>query len=101
MRELHRILRPGGWAILQVPIMPAPSTFEDPTVNSREGRERVFGQHDHVRIYGRDYLERLRDAGFTVQDFACSTLLDPATIEREALVSDEEVFLCTRPVGPA
>ncbi len=56
MSELFRVLRPGGWAILQVPFSKIlDKTFEDPTITTPEDRERIFGQTDHVRIYGRDY----------------------------------------------
>ena len=68
MREMFRILRPGGWAILQVPLDGSrDKTFEDPNITSPEERECVFGQRDHVRIYGLDYKQRLSDSGFIVQ----------------------------------
>ncbi len=66
MGELHRILRPGGWGIVLVPFTPDRATVEDPTVTSPEERRRLFGQEDHVRKYGREYLERLWRAGFEV-----------------------------------
>jgi SAM-dependent methyltransferase len=66
MREFYRVLKPGGWAILLVPITVAGATFEDPTVVDPVERLRLFGQEDHVRRYGPDYVERLREAGFTV-----------------------------------
>ena len=64
MREIYRVLRPGGFAVLQHPIAPQPETFEDPSVTSPDERLRLFGQHDHVRVYGWDFVERLREAGF-------------------------------------
>jgi predicted SAM-dependent methyltransferase len=68
MRELHRVLKPGGWGIVVVPISSRRSeTFEDPTIVAPRDRERVFGQHDHVRIYARDFGARLEEAGFTVR----------------------------------
>jgi SAM-dependent methyltransferase len=67
MREIRRILRPGGTAILTVPQMDPPArTDEDPTVLSESGREIRFGQKDHVRMYGDDFIDRLRAAGFSV-----------------------------------
>jgi SAM-dependent methyltransferase len=63
MRELRRVLRPGGWGIVQVPIM-RERTDEDPSVTDPQERLRRFGQDDHVRIYGRDFGQRLRAAGF-------------------------------------
>lgn len=65
LRELHRVLKPGGWGIVQVPIQ-REVTDEDPGVVSPEDRLRRFGQADHVRVYGRDFLDRLREAGFAV-----------------------------------
>ncbi|MDG2390066.1 MAG: methyltransferase domain-containing protein [Planctomycetaceae bacterium] len=65
MRELRRVMTPNGWAILLVPIT-AEKTFEDSSVTSPEERERLFGQHDHVRRYGPDYVNRLQECGFRV-----------------------------------
>ncbi len=68
MRELRRVLAPDGWAILVVPIDESrETTYEDPSIVEPEERERAFGQADHVRWYGRDYLDRLREAGFAVE----------------------------------
>ena len=80
MGELYRVLKPGGLAILQVPILQK-TTFEDPSVTSEAERLRVFGQEDHVRIYGEDYVDRLEEAGFNV------------TIDKFILeLSDEDVL---------
>lgn len=70
MRELHRVLKPGGWGILQVPLsLVLDETFEDSSVTAPSQREAVFGQSDHVRIYASDYTDRLREAGFRVNAF--------------------------------
>lgn len=71
MREVFRVLKPGGWAILQVPIsLKLAFTDEDPSVTDPAERERRFGQHDHVRIYTAiDYTTRLARAGFEVERF--------------------------------
>lgn len=63
MHELRRILRPDGWALIDVPIT-TDTTFEDPSVTDPKERERLFGQHDHVRRYGLDVMDRLKEAGF-------------------------------------
>ncbi|MEI8342376.1 MAG: SAM-dependent methyltransferase, partial [Verrucomicrobiota bacterium] len=64
----HRILRPGSTAILTVPQMDPPArTDEDASVLSEPERERRFGQKDHVRMYGDDFIERLRASGFCVE----------------------------------
>ena len=64
--EIKRILKPDGWAILLVPINPDVDTFEDPSITDPKERQRLFGQYDHVRQFGRDYAEVLRKAGFKV-----------------------------------
>lgn len=68
MSELFRVIKPGGWGILQVPIsLSLQETFEDFSVTAPSDREEVFGQSDHVRIYGADYTDRLQKAGFEVE----------------------------------
>ena len=68
MKELLRILKPNGWAILQVPLdLRLEKTFEDSNIVSREDREKFFGQYDHVRLYGLDYKDKLEEAGFKVK----------------------------------
>ena len=96
LNELYRVLRAGGWAILQIPTPTGPVTLEDPTVTSPEDRERLFGQHDHLRRYGLDYRDRLEEAGFrvTVDDFVRT--LDDATVMRCGLDRDESVYFCAR-----
>ncbi len=70
MRELYRVLKPGGWAILQVPVSKIlEQTYDDITITSPQDREKYFGQKDHVRIYGKDYTQRLKEAGFTVDAY--------------------------------
>ncbi len=70
MSELYRTLKPGGWAILQVPIsFKLKNTYEDFSITTENGREAAFGQGDHVRIYGEDYQDRLTQAGFIVNVF--------------------------------
>jgi SAM-dependent methyltransferase len=67
MSEIYRVLKGGGKAILQVPISNiSESTFEDFSVSTAAQREIVFGQFDHIRIYGQDYTERLKEVGFKV-----------------------------------
>ncbi len=69
MRELHRVMRPGGWGVILSPVeQDRAETFEDDSITDPEERTRIFGQYDHRRIYGRDYAERLRTAGFKVAE---------------------------------
>jgi SAM-dependent methyltransferase len=100
MHEIFRVLKPGGHAILQVPYAPSlEKTYEDPTITSRADREKYFGQFDHVRIYGRDYSERLEKAGFRVRlihqekDFKHTPPLAQFAVNPE-----EVLFLCEKPL---
>jgi len=100
MAELFRILKPGGWAILQVPISRSLfQTCEDPTITDPRERERLFGQDDHVRIYGPDYVKRLQNAGFSVGEFDWRS--EPQKYggvkNSFGLIDGEVVFLATRP----
>lgn len=76
MRELYRTMRRGGWGIMIVPEERGRSTtFEDDSITDSEERTRLFGQYDHRRVYGRDYDDRLREAGFEVERITCNELL--------------------------
>lgn len=85
--EFYRVLKPGGWAVLNVPIE-GETTMEDPSVDSPKERLRRYGQEDHVRLYGADYGQRLSAAGFqvTVPDFR--SWLSAAQIERYRLAAE-------------
>jgi SAM-dependent methyltransferase len=99
LQEIRRILTPGGWAILQVPISRSErTTYENLSVTKRADRARLCGQRDHVRIYGQDYPDRLRAAGFHVGVYNAGAELGAAVCERFALCQDENVYLCRRPV---
>lgn len=96
MREFRRVLADGGWAILLVPIT-GEKTFEDPAITEPSERRRVFGQEDHVRRYGPDYADRLREAGFTVQITEVSDLVVRAEAVRLGLSSESGVIhFCTK-----
>lgn len=65
LAELFRVLKPGGWASIQVPMV-GEKTIEDLSITDPRERERLFGQDDHVRQFGRDFLGHLEEAGFEV-----------------------------------
>jgi ubiquinone/menaquinone biosynthesis C-methylase UbiE len=89
IRELHRVLKSDGWAILQVPIT-AYRTFEDPSITNPIDRLRIFGNKDHVRKYGPDFVERLKEAGFKVKVITASDFLMGITD------AAGEIYHCTK-----
>ena len=94
MKELYRVMKPGGWGIFQVPQdLKREHTFEDDTITDKKERARIFGQYDHVRIYGRDYFERLRSVGFKVEEVDYTSKLSPEEIERYRLAKGEIIPL--------
>ncbi len=97
MRELCRVLKPSGWAILQVPIY-GNRTLEDPNIKTPEEREKIFGQHDHVRTYGHDgiYKTRLEKAGFDVMVDSFVKTLGPDKAARLGLIASEDIYFCTK-----
>ncbi|HEY0319292.1 MAG TPA: methyltransferase domain-containing protein [Solirubrobacterales bacterium] len=104
MAEIHRVLRPGGWAILMCPVdQRRATTLEDPAVLTPGDRDRVFGQSDHARLYGRDYRDRLAAAGFSVRAEPYLDRFDERSIARHGLRREhdeafgvEEIYLCVR-----
>ena len=93
MGELYRILRPGGLAVVMVPIEEGwPSTYENPAVTSRADSLLHFGQEDHVRYYGHDFAARLERAGFAVSTWTC---VEPDVLHY-GLKRGEKIFLCRR-----
>lgn len=96
LREFHRVLKPGGWAILLVPIT-TEKTFEDPSVTDPKERLRLFGQEDHVRRYGPDYLDRLKEAGFAVQVVKPSDFLKADEIRHMGITpAAGDIYFCTK-----
>lgn len=96
MRELHRVLRPGGWAILLVPVI-GDRTFEDPRITDPQDRLAAYGQEDHVRRYGPDVVDRFRAAGFTVQVTRVADLVEAdAAVTLGLTPATGEIFCCTR-----
>ncbi|MBE6207940.1 MAG: methyltransferase domain-containing protein [Rikenellaceae bacterium] len=89
MRELHRILKRGGWGVLLSPVdLQRATTFEDDSITDPKERTRIFGQYDHRRLYGNDFADRLREAGFEVEDLDYAARLTPEERTRYALPED-------------
>jgi 2-polyprenyl-3-methyl-5-hydroxy-6-metoxy-1,4-benzoquinol methylase len=93
MRELHRLLKPGGLALLTVPINATRPTYEDPSVTGAAARWAHFSAHDHVRYYGLDFADRLAEAGFQVETFRVS----PEEEVRYGLLRDEWITIARKP----
>jgi SAM-dependent methyltransferase len=96
LAEIYRVLAPGGWALILVPIQ-REITYEDPAIVLPQQREKAFGQFDHVRVYGRDFDTRLRAAGFEVRALSASDLCSPAETLRLGLSSQDTLFFCCKP----
>ena len=95
MREIRRVLKPTGWAIIQSPMdLSLATTYEDKTITSPQEREKAFGQNDHVRMYGCDYAQRLSLAGFRVVEDEYVKQLPPEKVKRYALPADEIIYHC-------
>ena len=97
MAELHRLLRPGGWGLALVPFQPDRTTHEDATITAAADRLRAFGQEDHVRLYGADYLERLRDAGFDVEFGVYARAIGDDAVRYHGLQPDEFLIVIRKP----
>lgn len=94
MKEVHRILRPGGIFITMVPICEGwDHTYENPEIMTLEMRELHFGQYDHVRFYGRDFIKRLEKVGFAVIYIGAV----PKDAIKYGLVRGEKVFVGEKP----
>lgn len=98
MQELLRVLKPGGMAILQIPQdLNRETTFEDDSITDPAERARIFGQYDHVRVYGRDYFEKLRTIGFKVEEIDYTNTLTQDQVQKYCLASGEILPVCYKP----
>ena len=94
MQELYRVMKPGGWGIFQIPQdLKREQTFEDNTITDRKERARIFGQYDHVRIYGRDYFDKLRSVGFKVEEVDYTNTLPKEDVKKYRLAKGEIIPL--------
>lgn len=94
MQELYRVMKFDGWGIFQIPQdLNREVTFEDNSITDKKERTSIFGQYDHVRIYGRDYFDKLRQVGFTVKAVDLTSQFGDAEIERYRLTKGEIIPL--------
>ena len=92
MKELYRVMKPGGYGIFQIPQdLSRNETFEDDSITDKSERAKIFGQYDHVRVYGRDYFDKLRSIGFRVEEVDYTATLSKEDITRYCLAKGEVI----------
>lgn len=97
MNELYRVLKADGWIIIQTPVdYNREKTFEDSSAKTSAERKKVFGQQDLARLYGKDFIDRLRAANFNVKIVHYGKTLGSEISERMGLMEDDEIFYCTK-----
>ena len=95
MQELYRVMKNGAFGIFQIPQdLSREITFEDDTITDPKERAKIFGQYDHVRVYGRDYFNKLRSIGFHVDEIDFTKKIAPEKLERFALMKGEILPVC-------
>jgi len=95
MQELFRVLKPSGMGIFQIPQdLSRASTFTDDTIVDQKERAKIFGQYDHVRVYGRDYFDKLRSIGFKVIEEDYTHKIAPELVEKYCLAKGEIIPVC-------
>jgi predicted SAM-dependent methyltransferase len=95
MQELYRILKPGGMGIFQIPQdLSREFTFSDDSITNQKERAAIFGQYDHVRIYGRDYFDKLRNIGFKVVEEDYTNKISQELVEKYCLAKGEIIPVC-------
>ena len=100
MNEIYRVLKKDGIGILQVPIDKGlEKTYEDNTLVSKKQRAEHFGQYDHVRVYGRDYKNRLEDSGFTVNLIDYTNEIKDDEITKYGLIKGELIPIVKKSIG--
>ncbi|UVC14717.1 class I SAM-dependent methyltransferase [Mesorhizobium onobrychidis] len=98
LREMHRILTPGGIALLMTPVIEGwPETYENPAITSPQDRALHYGQFDHVRYFGSDIRARITDAGFALSEY---TAVEPY-VHKHALTRGEKIFVASKADLPA
>lgn len=95
MGEIKRVLKPGGWALMQIPFFsPVPEiTFENNSITDPKDRERIFGQDDHVRKYGKDYPERINQSGLKAEANSFAATLPQEQVGRYGISRQEILYL--------
>jgi SAM-dependent methyltransferase len=98
-REINRVLKKDGWGIIQSPVYDIANTVEDKTIKDPAERERLFGQRDHVRKYGKDYARRLSQSGLGVFEDLYVQTLSKEQVNKHALPEKEILFICRKGIA--
>jgi len=95
MTEIHRVLKPDGFAILQVPFFSPIQeiTTEDTSITDPRERERLFGQDDHVRKFGKDYLKRINQSGLQGEASSFANTFSDAEAKKYGISREEILYL--------
>jgi SAM-dependent methyltransferase len=95
MQELFRVMKKGGFGVFQIPQdLSRETTFEDNSITDKKERAEIFGQYDHVRIYGKDYFNKLRSIGFKVDEIDYTQKISSEKLERFCLMKNEILPIC-------
>jgi len=95
MMELYRVIKKGGWGIFQIPQdLNRATTYEDFSITDPKDRAKQFGQYDHVRVYGRDYFDKLSAVGFQVEIIDYTQKITPELFEKFRLAKGELLPVC-------
>jgi SAM-dependent methyltransferase len=95
MQELFRVMKRGGFGVFQIPQdLSRETTFEDNSITDKKERAKIFGQYDHVRIYGKDYFNKLRSIGFKVDEIDYTPKISSEKLERFCLMKNEILPVC-------
>jgi len=98
MQELLRVLKKGGMGIFQIPQdLNRETTFEDDSITDPKERAKIFGQYDHVRVYGRDYFDKLKTIGFRVKPVEYTKELSPELVDKYRLAKGEILPVVFKP----
>jgi SAM-dependent methyltransferase len=98
MQELFRVMKKGGMGIFQIPQdLNRAKTFEDDSITDPKERAKIFGQYDHVRVYGRDYFDKLRSVGFQVKEVDYTKDISPELVDKYRLAEGEILPVVFKP----
>jgi len=100
MKEIHRILNPdGGWALIIVPLdLNLRHTLEDDKITSHADRSKYYGNYDHVRLYGRDFKDRLSNVRLDVEEIRCDKLVGKEKAQKWGFTDYEPFYLCRKKI---